>query len=246
MLVAGIDSVVAIGVYIMSTLYKTDNGATTIANHPFLTQLTIILNIVLTMFMLSLICFMFTIEMRNSTHALESRNKQLKQLSTIDPLTKLANRRSMTEKLKYAMHLLKKDKKTFRLIHGDIDDFKKVNDTYGHDCGDKILVMVANIISSQMREGDFVCRWGGEEILILVNGNSDAAKSLGERILAKIRDSEVIHNGVSVKVTMTFGVCEANESQRIEDFIQKADNRLYYGKSHGKCQVVSQIPGTLN
>ena len=189
---------------------------------------------------------MFTIEMRNSTTTLENRTRQLKQLSSIDPLTKLANRRSMMEKLNISMHLLRKDKKVFSLILGDIDDFKKVNDTYGHDCGDKVLVMVADTISSQMREGDFVCRWGGEEILILVNGNIDAAKSLGERILNKICSSEVNHEGNSVKVTMTFGVAQANESFRIEDFIQQADNRLYYGKTHGKCQVVAEIPNSVN
>ena len=234
-------TVLSIGTYIFSVLYKTESGVKLVTMHPVLTNVSHIINISITMIFLALICFMFTVEMRNSTAALENRNNQLKKLSTIDPLTKLANRRSMSEKLNIAMHLLKKDKKPFSVILGDIDDFKKVNDTYGHDCGDKVLIMVANTISSQMRDGDFVCRWGGEEILILVNGNLEAAKSLGDRILNKIRESEVVHEGRSVKVTMTFGVCEVNESLRIEDFIQKADSRLYYGKSHGKNQVVSSI-----
>ena len=234
-------TIFAIATYIFSVLYKTESGVKLVEAHPVLTSISHVINISVTMIFLALICFMFTIEMRNSTAALENRNSQLKKLSTIDPLTKLANRRSMSEKLNIAMHLLKKDKKTFSVILGDIDDFKKVNDTYGHDCGDKVLVMVANTISSQMREGDFVCRWGGEEILILVNGNLEAAKSLGERILNRIRETEVVHEGRSVKVTMTFGVCEVNESLRIEDFIQKADSRLYYGKAHGKNQVVSSI-----
>ena len=189
---------------------------------------------------------MFTIEMRNSTTTLENRTKQLKQLSSVDPLTKLANRRSMMEKLNIAMHLLKKDKKIFSIVMGDIDDFKKVNDTYGHDAGDKVLVMVAETISSQLRDGDYVSRWGGEEILILVNGNLEAAKSLSERILNKLNQSEVIYENRPVKVTMTFGVAQANESFRIEDFIQQADNRLYYGKTHGKNQVVAEIPNSVN
>ena len=106
--------------------------------------------------------------------------------------------------------------------------------------------MVADTISSQMRDGDFVCRWGGEEILILVNGNIEAAKSLAERILAKICQNVVTHENKNIKVTMTFGVAQANESFRIEDFIQQADNRLYYGKTHGKCQVVAEIPNIIN
>ena len=231
--------------YIFSIFYESEKFLS-LENYHVLFVITVVLNISITTILLSLFCFMFTIEMRNSTATLENRTRQLKQLSSIDPLTKLANRRSMMEKLNISMHLLRKDKKVFSLILGDIDDFKKVNDTYGHDCGDKVLVMVADTISSQMREGDFVCRWGGEEILILVNGNIEAAKSLGDRILNKICASEVTHEGSTVKVTMTFGVAQANESFRIEDFIQQADNRLYYGKTHGKCQVVAEIPNSVN
>ena len=236
---------VTLAKYIFSIFYESEKFLS-LENYHVLFVITVVLNISITTILLSLFCFMFTIEMRNSTATLENRTRQLKQLSSIDPLTKLANRRSMMEKLNISMHLLRKDKKVFSLILGDIDDFKKVNDTYGHDCGDKVLVMVADTISSQMREGDFVCRWGGEEILILVNGNIEAAKSLGDRILNKICASEVTHEGSTVKVTMTFGVAQANESFRIEDFIQQADNRLYYGKTHGKCQVVAEIPNSVN
>ncbi|MBO4347360.1 MAG: diguanylate cyclase [Lachnospiraceae bacterium] len=239
-------SVFAFGAFLFSVFYPYGNYDNIVKFYPVLVIITKVLNIFVTVLLLGMFSFIFTLEMRNSTATLENRNRQLKKLSSIDPLTKLANRRSMTEKLNIAMHLLKKDKKVFSLILGDIDDFKKVNDTYGHDCGDKVLVMVADTISSQMRDGDFVCRWGGEEILILVNGNLEAAKALGDRILEKICANEVTHDNKTIKVTMTFGVAEANESLRIEDFIQKADNRLYYGKSHGKCQVVAQIPNTIS
>ncbi len=235
-------SLFSLATYIFSILYKTDRYQALVEKAPRLVMIATILNIFITGLLLALFSAIFTIEMKNSTLTLENRTRQLKALSSIDPLTKLANRRSMTEKLNIAMHLLKKDKKVFSLILGDIDDFKKVNDTYGHDCGDKVLVMVADTITSQLREGDFVCRWGGEEILILVNGNIDAAKSLAERILTKIKATDVVYENKKVNVTMTFGVAEANESLRIEDFIQKADNRLYYGKSHGKSQVVAQNP----
>ena len=244
-LISLIITAVTMANYIFSVFYESEKFLT-FDNSRGLYIATLVLNICITCILLSLFCFMFTVEMRNSTATLENRTRQLKQLSSIDPLTKLANRRSMMEKLNISMHLLRKDKKIFSLILGDIDDFKKVNDTYGHDCGDKVLVMVADTISSQMREGDFVCRWGGEEILILVNGNIEAAKSLGDRILNKICASEVNFEGQSVKVTMTFGVAQANESFRIEDFIQQADNRLYYGKTHGKCQVVAEIPNSVN
>lgn len=239
-------SAISMAVYIFSIVFPNDNYQTLYDYSPALTIITVVSNIAITFILLGIFSFMYTLEMRNSSATLENRTRQLKQLSSVDPLTKLANRRSMTEKLNISMHLLKKDKKTFSVIMGDIDDFKKVNDTYGHDCGDKVLVMVADTISSQMRDGDFVCRWGGEEILILVNGNIEAAKSLAERILAKICQNVVTHENKNIKVTMTFGVAQANESFRIEDFIQQADNRLYYGKTHGKCQVVAEIPNIIN
>ena len=244
--VSSLISAISAATFSFSILFPNDNYMTLFEYSPTLFVITVALNIVITFLLLAIFCFMFTIEMRNSTATLENRTRQLKQLSSVDPLTKLANRRSMTEKLNISMHLLRKDKKAFSVIMGDIDNFKKVNDTYGHDCGDKVLVMVANTISSQMRDGDFVCRWGGEEILILVNGNIEAAKSLAERILNNICQNEVIHENNTIKVTMTFGVAQANESFRIEDFIQQADNRLYYGKTHGKCQVVAEIPNIIN
>ena len=245
-LVSALISSIAMGMFIFSIFYPGGSFDKLVIDHPKLVSFSMVVNIFITCFLLSIFSFMFTIEMRNSTTTLENRTKQLKQLSSVDPLTKLANRRSMMEKLNIAMHLLKKDKKIFSIVMGDIDDFKKVNDTYGHDAGDKVLVMVAETISSQLRDGDYVSRWGGEEILILVNGNLEAAKSLSERILNKLNQSEVIYENRPVKVTMTFGVAQANESFRIEDFIQQADNRLYYGKTHGKNQVVAEIPNSVN
>ncbi len=239
---SSIVSLLSIGTYLFAIMYPYEADPNFLSEYSVLIAIIKIVNVIFTMSFLAAISFMFSMEMKNSTSALEHRNNQLKMLSSCDPLTKLANRRSMTEQLNIAMHKLKRDKKQFSVILGDIDDFKKVNDTYGHDAGDKVLVMVSNTISSQMRDGDFVCRWGGEEILILVNGNLDAANSLGERILAKICENEVYSNGNTIRISMTFGVSEANESYRIEDIIQQADNKLYYGKNHGKCQVVSRIP----
>lgn len=239
---ATIVSLLTTAIFIFSVFYPGGNGLARINEHPFLTIVTKVGNIFVTADLMAVISFLFGMEMKNSYQALENRNNQLVRLSKRDPLTKLPNRRSMAEQLNLAMHKLKREKKKFCVILGDIDDFKKVNDTYGHDCGDKVLVMVANTISSQLRDGDYVCRWGGEEILIIVNGNMDAAKAFGERVLNKIKNQKVEYEGNIFNITMTFGIAEANESLRIEDFITQADNRLYYGKAHGKAQVVSEIP----
>lgn len=206
------------------------------------TQLIEIFNVIVVYSMMIIFSLLFTWEMKNNSAALEKRNQQLQQFANRDPLTKLPNRRSMMQVLNVSMHELQRDNAPFSVILGDIDDFKKVNDNYGHDAGDKVLVTVANTITSQLRDCDSVCRWGGEEILIIVKGDLEAAKGIAERIRLNISTSKVEHNNQTIRVTMTFGVAQAKAGDRIEHLIQQADNRLYYGKGHGKNQVVDQNP----
>lgn len=205
-----------------------------------LTHIVEIINVIIVYIMMIIFLLLFTWEMKNNSAALEKRNQQLQQFANRDPLTKLPNRRSMMQVLNVSMHELQRDNAPFSVILGDIDDFKKINDNYGHDAGDKVLVMVANTITSQLRDCDSVCRWGGEEILIIVKGDLEAAKNIAERIRLNISSSKVEHGGQSMRVTMTFGVAQAKAGDRIEHLIQQADNRLYYGKGHGKNQVVDQ------
>ena len=119
-------SAITMAVYIFSIVFPNDNYETLYEYSPALTTITVVSNIVITFILLGIFSFMYTLEMRNSSATLENRTRQLKQLSSVDPLTKLANRRSMTEKLNISMHLLKKDKKTFSVIMGDIDDVDEV------------------------------------------------------------------------------------------------------------------------
>lgn len=224
------------------SIVVTPNNIKSLTEHQALASVVNVSNVIFTIIIIGAVCFFFTMEMRNSTAELTSRNEMLKKLSSSDPLTKLPNRRSMMEQLNIAMHQLKKDKKPFSLVLGDIDDFKKVNDTYGHDGGDKVLLMVSETLMNTIRKEDFVCRWGGEEILILVKGDLAEAGQLAQRILNNITAETVIHEGNEIHVTMTFGVAEAKDNLRYEDFLQQADNRLYYGKGHGKNQVVTEIP----
>ena len=107
----------------------------------------------------------FIFEIKLSSNQLKHQNAILEKLASIDPLTGLYNRRSMDIFLSQAVET----ESNFALIMCDIDDFKKVNDTYGHDLGDVVLKGVASITSEQVKENGYVCRWGGEEILILLN-----------------------------------------------------------------------------
>ena len=147
----------------------------------------------------------------------------------------------MDQMIALRMQELKTTGRRFTMILGDIDDFKRVNDTYGHDAGDLVLVSVANTIQNTVRSNDAVCRWGGEEILILVDDDLDSASLAAERIRKSIEQMEVAFEGKKIKVTMTFGIAESIPGYKIEHLIQQADDKLYYGKKHGKNQVVKKL-----
>ncbi len=233
-------SISSMAAFVTSLLFELFHEPTYVIEPSVTTQLIEIFNVIIVYLMMIIFSLLFTWEMKNNSAALEKRNQQLQQFANRDPLTKLPNRRSMMQVLNVSMHELQRDNAPFSVILGDIDDFKKINDNYGHDAGDKVLVMVANTITSQLRDCDSVCRWGGEEILVIVKGDLEAAKNIAERIRLNISSSKVEHGGQSMRVTMTFGVAQAKAGDRIEHLIQQADNRLYYGKGHGKNQVVEQ------
>lgn len=203
-------------------------------------------NALVTFAVLLLFSFLFIWEIKASQGRLASQNEQLHEMAHKDPLTRLMNRRYMNQILQQKMEQLRQTGKRFSLILGDIDDFKKVNDTYGHDAGDYVLVTVSEIINNSVRESDAVCRWGGEEILILVHDPLNSAANAAERIRKNIAEHPFNYEGQDIKVTMTFGVCESIPGYRIEDLVQQADEHLYTGKKSGKNIVVFQTSASTN
>ena len=149
-----------------------------------------------------------------------------------DKLTELKNRLA-----------LQTDWKNFgtpaALIMCDIDFFKRVNDTFGHNAGDAILKHVAKILSAENPDGE-VYRWGGEEfILILPNSTLDDAKNLAEKIRTTVMDSVCNFGGDALKVTMSFGVSEISSGLSVEDNVKIADDRLYRAKESGRNRVIA-------
>ena len=186
--------------------------------------------------------FLFVWELMSKQRILQQQNDQLDELAHKDPLTHLLNRRSMNELIETHMDNLKKTGKRFTIVLGDIDNFKSVNDTYGHEAGDMVLVAVSEIISRNVGPSDLVSRWGGEEILILLSDPLEAATLTTDRIRKRIDENIVSHEGQDIHVSMTFGAAESIPGFRIEHLIQQADDKLYYGKKHGKNQVVTNLP----
>ncbi|MBR1472081.1 MAG: GGDEF domain-containing protein [Lachnospiraceae bacterium] len=186
--------------------------------------------------------YLFVWELENRQRVLATQNERLDELAHKDPLTHLLNRRSMDQMIVQRMEQLKTSGKRFTMILGDIDDFKKVNDTYGHDAGDMVLVAVADTIMHTVRSDDAVCRWGGEEILILVHDPLETASIAAERIRQNVEKIEVPFEDKKISITMTFGIAESIPGYRIEHLVQQADDKLYYGKKHGKNQLVANLP----
>ncbi|MCR4716646.1 MAG: GGDEF domain-containing protein [Lachnospiraceae bacterium] len=188
-----------------------------------------------------IVSMLFSIEVKYMRVTLERENLSLEQDAVIDPLTKLHNRRGMDGILKSAVGLAEKGDQTFSMIMADIDDFKRINDNYGHNQGDVVLQEVAKVILNNVRENDAVCRWGGEEMLVLLPVDSETASKVAERIRKDVESLAIVSDGNHMKVTLTMGVCEYEEGMNLRGFVEKADQRLYYGKNHGKNKVISDV-----
>lgn len=155
-----------------------------------------------------------------------------------DTLTELLNRRFGDRKLKQIVEKAGKTGTPFSVAIGDIDFFKKVNDTYGHDGGDLVLKEVAAVLRNHMHSNGFVARWGGEEFLLVFDHlNMFEAKEELEKILADIRALRVPYGDTEIAVTMTFGISEGNTTD-INALIKTADDKLYNGKTGGRNQIV--------
>ncbi len=175
-------------------------------------------------------------EMFGAMKGLQEKNNELNFLANYDALTKLRNRHHISE----LFHIYEKGTTPFCVILGDIDDFKRINDTYSHDCGDKVLVCISELINKNVGDKGVVCRWGGEEILIILSGKSDECLDMMEKIRLEIQNQRLSFNRKELKVTMTFGFADYSEAMTIEKLISIADSRLYIGKRNGKNQIVYQ------
>ncbi|MBR1816169.1 MAG: GGDEF domain-containing protein [Lachnospiraceae bacterium] len=182
---------------------------------------------------------LFIVEIINIQRNLRSENISLEEQANYDKLTHLLNRNAMAKYFDDAIILAERDNKDFCILMLDIDDFKKVNDTYGHDCGDEVLKTVARVISDDLRQGDAVFRWGGEEIVVLIRSDIKVATSVAHRICNHIAGTVTSHQNKNIRVTITIGVAAFVKGMTMDELIKQADVKLYYGKKHGKDQVVS-------
>lgn len=169
---------------------------------------------------------------------LEAKNRELDLMSKTDYLTELANRRFMVTRLKEEIVNTEKTGKKFSILLCDIDYFKKINDTYGHEIGDLILKEVTLSIKKSVRECDLVSRWGGEEFLVLlIDTDIISAANIAEKIRDRVEEKAIMVNNMAIKSTISIGVTEYIHELSISQNINNADKALYQSKNDGRNRV---------
>lgn len=160
---------------------------------------------------------------------------QLLNLATRDPLTGAGNRRALEEKLAEIIAAHRRARVTASMLMLDLDHFKKVNDEHGHDVGDKILIRVTELIDKRIRVTDKLYRVGGEEFVILTEGDRvDVAGRLAEELRAMIASSDM---AMECQVTASLGVAELGEGESGKDWFRRADLALYEAKNSGRNRI---------
>lgn len=166
--------------------------------------------------------------------------EELRKLASTDPLTGLLNRRAFLERLLYEKSRFDRHGGSLALIMADLDHFKQVNDQFGHDAGDYILQRVSKILQTRMRITDVLCRWGGEEFILLLAGNGEVdGRFVAEKVRSMVEAELFTFDGHDIPVTMSFGVAFFKKGMAVEQCIQLADQRLYYSKKNGRNLVTA-------
>ena len=190
-----------------------------------------------------LLFFIIAILFSNDSMAMEQKlvkyNKKIEKLAKTDALTGLPNRRDALERLEKHLKYSKNNDFFLCLAIGDIDFFKKINDTYGHEAGDAILVQLSNIFKETMEDKGFAARWGGEEFLfVFTQSNGDDSSLILNELRSKIHKTIFKYNDIEMRLTMTFGLEEYDFHNTVDNALNSADEKLYLGKSRGRNQVV--------
>lgn len=193
---------------------------------------TFYMNLFLSLLVTFIILFIF-VKMINR------HNLNLERLANNDMLTDLPNRRIFSEKIKYLLLLNERESLGISFLFFDIDDFKKVNDGFGHDIGDAVLVRIAQIIRDNVRESDIYARWGGEEFIVaFVNSSLSDSEVIANKLRVSIENDRELFSLVKYKITASFGVTQVEKKDTLQTLLKRVDNYLYKAKEKGKNRVV--------
>jgi diguanylate cyclase (GGDEF)-like protein/PAS domain S-box-containing protein len=166
------------------------------------------------------------------------KNEQLQQTVLLDPLTGIGNRRHIEMRIKSELMMYHESSNSFGLLFADIDHFKKVNDGFGHEMGDKALRMVANTFRHNLRVTDTMGRWGGEEFVILINNiDGDDLQTVSNKLHFLVSQSRLDTENQPVSVTVSLGATLVTKEDTMETLVHRADQLMYQSKNAGRNRV---------
>ena len=189
-------------------------------------------------------------KLKQRVNMLSAENKQLKTelvntvrsldlASRIDSMTGLANRRDIVEKIGREATRSHRHEYPFTILLVNVDDFKKVNDSYGYNAGDDVLVEIARVLRSCVRNEDICARWSGEEFMILLpETDADSSLPVANKILESMCMTEFKANKPGIHITVSIGICEHNPSQTVHDCISRVNQALLQAKKIGKNRYI--------
>lgn len=169
----------------------------------------------------------------------ERRAQELRKLAYLDPLTKLANRSYLEIRLKTALQEFALSGDPFGVLIIDVDHFKSINDTHGHESGDHALTMIARTLKGLLRPDDVLGRWGGDEFVAIIHhAASHQLRLVAERCRALVRETRIIRPSASLSVTISVGGAVASAGDSLESLLQRADEMMYEGKKQGRDRTI--------
>lgn len=193
-------------------------------------------------------CYMMELTSRReffNLKILSSANAKLHESSSTDPLTGLANRRLLLDRLREEHARQQRTGKSYCIAMIDADHFKRINDEYGHASGDEVLKKIAMVLRDGTRVTDTTGRWGGEEFLVIFSATSlAAARIAAEKIRRNIENMRIFSGERCLPVTITIGIAEAGFNEKPDTTLRRADQALYEGKQSGRNRTVVAAPVT--
>ncbi len=175
------------------------------------------------------------------------RVNRLEQKILLDPLTGIGNRRLIDIRLQSALSEYRQHGIPFGVLFMDVDHFKQVNDRYGHDIGDRLLIAIANTLYRNLRSEDTVGRWGGEEFVAVLHGvDRDGLMNAAEKLCALVANSNLTIDRGEVRVTLSIGATLLRSGDDIEALIQRVDQNMYRSKQAGRNRASFDLPPSKN
>jgi diguanylate cyclase (GGDEF)-like protein/PAS domain S-box-containing protein len=161
--------------------------------------------------------------------------EELQKIALLDPLTEVGNRRYAEMNLRFRLAQLERYDWPFGVLFMDLDDFKSINDAYGHKVGDDVLKMTARTLSNSLRSFDVVSRWGGEEFLaVIVNIDASGLSVVSEKLRVMVERSRITFDSRNIRTTVSIGGTLAHASDNEETLIERADELMYASKAEGR------------